>query len=494
MRTSQTDHVQIHRLFHLCIQRWLDMNEKTDYWRQEALALLAQHHPGPSGDHQLGKMLDPHVHLVLRYADDFRDQPHYIDLLRKAGNFDRTQGFFDLADERLQKARVILEESHGPDHVLTLATYNELGMIACEFDELVEAEEYHSKAEKGFKKLHGADHPDYLHVLINIGNVHKRKGHPRKAEEHFRQALTVYEKTHGHDHHLTLQCGRHVAVSLFDQRKFADAEAVLRSVLARQESLLGKEHAHTLESNQILALTLVEQRSHFEEAERRQRDVFAVYERTHGMHNVATWDALDHLGTVLTMQRKHEEALALYFKIYDEVSKTLGPQHDTTLRFQDHIADVYFEKGDFLNAELYYRQAMEIWTSHDSEHVNALSATSNVAACLRGQGLLQEAEAMQRDVVKRWEDGFGADDHKTLQAMLSLSETLQRQAKIEEAMKMNRKVHRALLDIGQAADPLVKECEEKYNTLILERDNSTISPDEVLQALDKLDSTLGGVN
>lgn len=489
-QTSQSGYVQIHRLFHLCIQKWLEMNDMTDHWRQEALALLAEHHPGPSGDHQLGKVLDPHVHLILQAANDFRDQAQYVDLLRKAGNFDRTKGYFELADEKLQKARTILEDSWGSDHVLTLATYNELGMIACELSEFSEAEEYHSKAEAGFKKLHGSDHPDYLHVLVNIGNVHKEKGHPQKAEEHFRQALEVYEKTHGHDHHLTLKCGCHVAISLYDQNKFADAEAVLRRVLVRQERLLGNEHPHTLESNQVLALTLVGQRSQYEEAEQLQRAVLSVYERTHGMHHIATWDSLDNLGTILRFQGKLEEALTLYLNIFNEVHKTLGPEHSTTLRFQTHIADVFYEKGDFLNAETHFRQVLDVYASYDTEHLETLFATNNVAASLRGQGRLQEAEEMQRDVLERWENGFGADDDKTLRCLLSLSETLARQTKIEEAMETNRKVHHTLLQTRPPDDPMVKECQDKYEELLEGKDEVTTDTNEIIQELDKLDLIL----
>ena len=485
-QTSQSGFVQVHRLFHLCIQKWLDMNGMTDHWRQEALNLLAEHHPGPTGDHRLGKALDPHVHVLLKSANDFRDQAQYVDLLRKAGNFDRTQGNSELADERLQQARTILEDQWGPDHILTLATYNELGMIACDLGEFAEAEEYHSKAEKGYKKLHGPDHPDYLHVLVNIGFMHKEKGHPQKAENHFRQALAVYEKTHGHDHHLTLQCGCHIATSLYKQNKFIDAEAVLRRVLVRQERLLGDEHPHTLESNQVLALALVGQKSQYEEAERRQRGVFEVYQRTHGMHHVATWDSLDHLGTVLRFQGKYDEALTLYLNIFDEVHRTLGPEHQDTLRFQNHIADVYYEQGDYVNAERYFRQVMDEYARFDTEHLDTLLATGNVAASLRGQGRLQEAEEMQRDVLQRWENGFGADDDKTLRCLLSLSETIARQARLEDAMEMNRNVHQTLVKIKPLDDLMLKECEEKYRELLRRKEDITDVADDILHDLESL--------
>ena len=485
-QSSHDDSVQIHRLFHLCIQKWLEINDKTDYWRQEALALLAEHHPGPSTDFQLGKALDPHVHFILQSTDDFRDQAQYVDLLRKVGNFDRTQGNYELADERLQKARSILESMWGTDHILTLATYNELGMIACELSEFAEAEEYHSKAEAGFKKLHGPDHPDYLHVLINMGNLHKGKGHPQKAEEHFRQALSAFEKTHGHDHHLTLQCGCHVASSLYDQSKFLDAESVLRRTLVRQERILGNEHPHTLESSQVLALTLVAQQSQYEEAERLQRTVLAVYERTHGKHHIATWDSLDNLGTILQFQGKHDEALAVYLDHFDEVHKILGPDHGTTLRYQNSIADAYYEQGDFLKAERYFREVLDIYSSYDAEHLETLSATNNVAASLRGQGRLQEAEDMQREVLARWEKGFGPDDDKTLRCLLSLSETVARQARFEEALEMNRKAYQSLIETRPTDDIMVKEFDEKYQEL-LTRQEAIAETDSVLQGLEALD-------
>ena len=484
-QSSEHGSIKIHRLFHLCIQKWLEINGMTDHWRQEALALLAEHHPGPGADFKLGKELDPHVHVMLQSANDFHDQALYVDLLRKAGNFDRTQGNYELADDRLQKARAILESLWGTEHILTLATYNELGIVACDLSEFSEAEEYHSKAEAGFRKLHGPDHPDYLSVLINIGNLHKEKGHPQKAETHFRQALAVYEKTHGHDHHLTLQCGCHVACSLYDQSKFVDAEAILRRVLVRQERLLGNEHPHTLESNQVLALTLLGLESQYEEAEKRQRTVLEVYERTHGKHHIATWDSLDHLGTILQFRGKHDEALALYLNIFSEVHKVLGPEHRTTLRFQNHIADVYYVQGDFVRAETHFRQVLDTYYSYDTEDPQTLRATNNVAASLRGQGRLQEAEDMQRNVLERWKNGFGAEDDKTLRCLLSLSETVARQAKLEEAMEMNRRAHGTLLRTRKSDDAMVKECEEQYKEF-LERKQTTGDTSSILRDLENL--------
>ncbi len=42
-RLNDNRSIQIHRLFHLCIQKWLEIERKTGHWRQEALALLAEH-------------------------------------------------------------------------------------------------------------------------------------------------------------------------------------------------------------------------------------------------------------------------------------------------------------------------------------------------------------------------------------------------------------------------------------------------------------------
>jgi len=488
-RLNDNRSIQIHRLFHLCIQKWLEIEGKTDYWRQEALALLAEHHPGPEGDYKLGKDLDPHVRLMLHATSDFHGEMQYIDLLRKAGNFDRTQGNYDLADERLQKAREILESEWGSEHVLTLATYNELGMVACELYEFDEAEEYHSKAEAGFRKLHGPDHPDYLNVLINIGNLKKVKGHPDKAEAHFCQALAIYEKTHGPDHHLTLRCGCNVAFSLYDQSKFADAEVLLRRIFVRQEPLLGNEHPHTLETSQALALTLVQLQSQYEEAEMRQRKVLEVYLRTHGKHHIATWDSLDHLGIILHLRGKHDEALTLYLDMLDDVHKIIGADHPTTPQIQDHIALVYYEQGDFVNAEKHFQQALDVYYSSNSELVETLRATNNVAASLRGQGRLQEAEEMQRNVLERWEKGFSTDDDKTMDCLLSLAETVARQARFEEAIKMNRKAHETLLRTRGPNDAMVTRCDREHKELLERQEGMTDGTDNKLGDMEELSLT-----
>lgn len=482
-RLNDNRSIQIHRLFHLCIQKWLEIEGTTDHWRQEALALLAEHHPGPEGDYKLGRELDPHVRLILHANKDFQGQMQYIDLLRKAGNFDRMQGDFDLADERLQKACEILESEWGSEHVLTLATYNELGLVACKFREFAEAEEYHSKAEAGFRKLYGPDHPDYLNVLINLGNVKKEQGHPAKAEAHFCQALTVYQKTHGPDHHLTLRCGCNVAYSLYDQSKFADAEALLRRVLVRQELLLGNEHPHTLETSQALASTLIKLQSQYEEAEMRQRKVLEVNMRTHGNHHVTTWDSLDHLGIILQFRGKHDEALTLYLEILGDVHKIIGADHPTTLQIQDHIAHVYYEQGDFVNAEKHFQQALDVYHSSDPELVETLRATNNVAASLRGQGRLPEAELMQRSILERWEKKFSTDDEKTVECLLSLAETVARQARFEEAIEMNRKAHEALLRTRGPDDAMVTRCDKLYKELLQRQEGMT---DGLLRDMGKL--------
>lgn len=81
-----------------------------------------------------------------------------------------------------------------PDHLNTLNSFNNLGLILENLGKYEEAEAMHRQALKGYEKALGPEHLNTINSLNNIGWVLKNLGMFEEAEAMHRRALERNEK------------------------------------------------------------------------------------------------------------------------------------------------------------------------------------------------------------------------------------------------------------------------------------------------------------
>ena len=96
------------------------------------------------------------------------------------------------------------EKAWGPEHTLTLATVNNLGLLYADLGRLDEAEKMYRRALQGYEKARGPEHTSTLNTVNNLGNLYKSQGKLGEAEKIYQRALEGYEKALRRDYILTL--------------------------------------------------------------------------------------------------------------------------------------------------------------------------------------------------------------------------------------------------------------------------------------------------
>ncbi|KAI1285126.1 hypothetical protein F5Y03DRAFT_193410 [Xylaria venustula] len=115
-----------------------------------------------------------------------------------------------------------------------------------------------------------------------------------------------------------------------------------------------------------------------------------------------------------------------------EVNGAVNTKEKSSFLF--NIAESYFILGKYNNAELLYRQTLELREGVlGREHPSTLNSMDNLALVLRSQGKYEEAETMHRQTLKLREGVLGREHPSTLNSMNNLALVLDSQGKYEEA-------------------------------------------------------------
>ena len=76
-----------------------------------------------------------------------------------------------------------------------------------------------------------------------------------------------------------------------------------------------------------------------------------------------------------------------------------------------------------------------------------------------------------------------------MDCLLSLAETVARQARFEEAIKMNRKAHETLLRTRGPNDAMVTRCDREHKELLERQEGMTDGTDNKLRDMEELSLT-----
>jgi tetratricopeptide (TPR) repeat protein len=224
--------------------------QKADIYKAMALTAVG-YTPGISDDMEhssLQQRLLPHADQMAQHLQTWQ-VPRVLDIYMSIHDLAclyRTQGILRQAQQLYERALAGKEEILGPDHISTLETVNNLGVVHTNRRNLEAAEKLCQRALVGRENALGRHHASTLHSANALASCHMKKGNLSRAEDLYKRALTGFENALGVDHPSALDSINNLGLLYTKQGKLKQAETMYRQAMSGFEKALGPDHTSTL--------------------------------------------------------------------------------------------------------------------------------------------------------------------------------------------------------------------------------------------------------
>ncbi|MFG0285561.1 MAG: tetratricopeptide repeat protein [Phycisphaerales bacterium JB039] len=327
---------------------------------------------------------------------NFADQPLIRAALQQAlANTYRDVGLYETAMPLQEAALATRCEVLGRDHLDTLDSMSEMGVLLYWQSRYDEALPYLRESLRGHRRIQGDDHPDTLNVVGNMGTLLQALGDVDGSLNHLEEALVGRRRVLGNDDEETIAAIGEMGSMLLRMKRNDEALALFREGIEASRRVLGDDHQKTLT---LLANT----------------------------------------GLVLHFMGEDDQAVAHLGEALDGFRRVLGDHHLDTLITTNMMGFILTEMHRFSEAEAYCRAAVEGKRQVlGDDHLDTLIAINNLGRLLRKMGRLSEAETLGAEAVRGARARF-APTHDfrvaaTWQYGISLT-SLRRFAEAEEAL------------------------------------------------------------
>jgi tetratricopeptide (TPR) repeat protein len=182
----------------LCVSRWIEEDSRVD---KEG---VAEELIRPGFLHSLGYLLDGEnrqqaVQMLQRALQGYEKAwgPEHIPTLNTVSNLGLLYaklGQLDEAEKMYQRALQGYEKALRPEHTTTLNTVNNLGSLYSDLGQLDEAEKMYQRALRGYERAWGPEHISTLGAVNNLGVLYTNLGQLDEAEKMYQRAIDGYAK------------------------------------------------------------------------------------------------------------------------------------------------------------------------------------------------------------------------------------------------------------------------------------------------------------
>ena len=404
-------------------------------------------------------------HGARRVEDGLAGAPDLgIALMGVIGSLYADLGAYDASEKLLERRLQAARQRYGADDLRSLrAEVDRAGLDNRRYRfESARAPLQHALAGFAQRDPGSADHAE---ALLELARVEHETGHREDAERDYRTAQAIRRDVFGANDHRTASVAVDIAGIEEELGRYAEAEATMRAAIA----ILDADPATPLSSRSQARFRLAaieKDRGHPEQAEILLREILPLVRQAWGENHVRVADVLHDLaitvraqGDVTASLDLQQQALAIYRADYGDSVATATALHDLASTMVlldrpreadpllDEAARMYRAKlgdaheyvamvittqaraarraGDPLRAQVLFRDAL-------LRYARALPATSPViqnprdglAEVLLESGQPAAAEPLEREVIARWREQLGADDHRTVSAELVLARIL----------------------------------------------------------------------
>lgn len=331
---------------------------------------------------------------LVAIENEFTSQPLVkARLLQTLASTLRELGLIWSATEPQTQALAIRLHQLGEEHIDTLTSMNEMGLLFWAQGRLEEAEPLFLELLATRRRVLGEEALGTLESINNVGVLLQSRGKPADAEPYFRESMEKRRRVLGEEHAETLVAINNMGYLLQEQGKHAEAELYYREALEKRRRVLGDDHPNTLTSINNMGAVLKDQ-GKLADAEPYFHEALEKARRVHGEDHPDTLRAIAQLGSLLQAQGKLDEAELYVREVMEKVRRVLGEEHPNTLICINNMGFLLNLQGKPTKAELYLREALEKRRRVLGEqHPETLMSILSLASVLRIQG--KQTEAMQ---------------------------------------------------------------------------------------------------
>ncbi|KAL8870461.1 MAG: hypothetical protein Q9174_003506 [Haloplaca sp. 1 TL-2023] len=362
-----------------------------------------------------------------------------LEALNQLGHSLRSVGLYAEAEvqhrRELSSKRILLDED--PQDVdliddLTIALDNVANCLRDQ-GEYEEALGLLEEAIRRGEAAHGQHHPLTWLSMESLAIVEGMVGNTEKAHVLFTQIITWRRELYGDQHHSTL-ITRGQYMSLFQQEgRYPEAEQVANSLLEDELVAYGTENHSTLHN---LGVILQQQKKYTEATIVFKRLLALQLER----QDVEVTTVLGPMASktryfikvCLEAEDKMDEAKD-YASISSGSSENNHDLEEAEDLFRRH--EDAFKQGHFADAEALARQELQVRIDYNGDKDNEAVQTCylHIARALHEQDPSQDTQTITRQVLAYRKREFGWRSIKTQDALRFLAATVRDQGKLEEA-------------------------------------------------------------
>jgi tetratricopeptide (TPR) repeat protein len=322
---------EMHRLVQLATKKWLELHNKLEKWKGTLAMVMKDSYP--YGDYEnwpICQSLFPHVQAMSSNKPKETDAlKAWASVLHNAAWYLCETGQYSKAFELGSAALQVRESILGSEHLDSLCTLNDMGVILAYLGQYSESETAHRKTLDARVRVLGEHDPKTLESMANLSLTYVEQGRYMEAEVLGFGVLQKRTKIIGEDHPNTLSSMNSLALIYSEQGRYKEAEELVAKVLQKRTKILGEKHPDTITSMNDLAYAYGQQ-TRFQEAEKLYMKAFQASRKILGEEHPETLTCKHNLAFTCKDLGHHTEAIDMMRTCVEQLRRIIGPEHPDT--------------------------------------------------------------------------------------------------------------------------------------------------------------------
>ncbi len=259
---------------------------------------------------------------------------------------------------------------------------------------VTDAKQFLDRAIELEQKLLGKTDPEYATSVSNLAYYQSQRGDKAQAEALYREALDLRRKVLGPNDPKVGRSLRNLADFCWQKGDIRQAEDLMKQSMAVYKTQLPKTTADYAWTMNNLGLINAQQRNYVE-ARKLFQEALLLRKQLYGEGGLDVGRTLHNLAQLDTAERRFTEAESEYTnaqKIYDT---KLGVEHDDSLKCANNLAIMYYNKGNYADAEPLLRRVVSVLRQKRPDDPLGHGATKLLTKIYEHQGRKDAARELQ---------------------------------------------------------------------------------------------------
>jgi tetratricopeptide (TPR) repeat protein len=306
--------------------------------------------------------------------------------------------FLEVDTLYLQSVR-ILEKNLGTNHLDVASLLFDLAEHRRSQRRYRESEPILKRALNIRRQVLGENDRLVAETLDSLGNLYEEQGRSTQAGETYSQALALWEKLLGAEHEDVLQRLNNLVVLYRLYGKFELAEPLYERILSSNS----QEDPLEAAQDQINLALLHAAQGKYEQAEQGLNKALTLLESLPNSQAEQAW-LLDQLGSVLTRQGRHSDALMRLLQAQQLWHTVLGEEHPDLCINLELLGHLHVLQRHWDEAEKCFRQSLNLKERYlGTLHRETICVMASLGEAMRGGGKIDDARVVQHEVIFRRE-------------------------------------------------------------------------------------------